>query len=353
MNLPFINKEILSLDLGSYETKVVQGKNTKNGIIVDDYFSIPTPEGAYMDGQILDEDLIYYGLNEELKNRKIKNKNVYLTINGSSIIIREVIIPKVAEEEIGNILQFQIEEYIPINSEDYIVQFKTIGTVYEENIEKLNILLIAIPKGIIESHLQLIKKLNLNPLVLDYQPNSIAKLLAYNSYINTKYPIENITFAIVDLGYSSTKVSIVKEDTIMVSRIIDIGMKYIDQNILNFFNFNKLELEKEKRAIKNIDRLGDEEEQDKLANIIRRSIENLNEKIEIIFRYYLTRSGDNKINMILLYGGGSNIEGISNLFSNYFGIPTMVINTLDNVICDGEIYKYMNSIGGIIRTTEV
>ncbi len=29
---------------------------------------------------------------------------------------------------------------------DYIVQFKTIGPIYEEGIEKLNILLIAIPK---------------------------------------------------------------------------------------------------------------------------------------------------------------------------------------------------------------
>ena len=135
MNLPFSNKKILSLDIGSYEIKAVEGKNTKNGIIVDNYFSIPTPEGAYMDGEILDKDLICYVLNEELKNRKIKTKNVHLTINSSTIITREVIIPKVDEEEIENILQYQIEEYIPMNPEDYIVQFKIIDTIYEEDIE--------------------------------------------------------------------------------------------------------------------------------------------------------------------------------------------------------------------------
>jgi len=354
LNLPFFNKEILSLDLGSYEIKAIEGRNTKNGIIVDNYFSMPTPEGAYKDGEILDKDLIYYVLNEELKNRKIRTKNVYLTINSSSIITREVIIPKVEEEEVENILQYQIEEYIPMNPEDYIVQFKIIGTIYEENIEKLSILLIAIPKSIVESHFQLIKDLDLNPLVLDYQPNSIAKIIKYNSFVNDSYPTDNLTFATIDLGYNGTRVTIIKDGTIMVSRVIELGMKHMDQNILNFFEYTKEELEEKKLEIKDINHVEDEyDDYNRLVNIVKNSIENLGDRIEIVFRYYLTREMGNKIDMILLYGGGSNINGVSNMFSNYFGIPSIAVKSFDNIKCDGEIHKYMNSLGSIIRTTEV
>lgn len=354
MNLPFFNKKILSLDLGSYEIKAIEGRNTKNGIIVDNYFSIPTPEGAYMDGEILDKDLIYYVLNEELKNRKTKTKNVHLTINSSSIITREVIIPKVEEEEIENILQYQIEEYIPMNPEDYIVQFKIIGTVYEDDIEKLGILLIAIPKNIVESHFQLLKDLDLNPLVLDYQPNSIAKIIKYSSFVNDSYPTDNLTFATIDLGYNSTKITIIEDGTVMVSRIIELGMKHIDQNILNFFEYTKEELEEKKLEIENINHVEDEyDDYNRLVNIVKSSIENLSDRIDIVFRYYLTREMGNKIDMILLYGGGSKINGISNVFSNYFAIPSITIKSFDNIKFNGEIHKYMNSLGAIIRTTEV
>ncbi len=149
------------------------------------------------------------------------------------------------EEEIENILKFQIEEYIPMESKDYVVQYKIIGNIYEDNVEKLNILLIAIPQNIIESHFQLIKDLNLNPLVLDYQPNSVAKIIKTNSFVNNTYPTENITFAAVDLGYSNTKVSIIQNGVIIVSRIIEMGIKHVDQNILNFFDYTFEELEKE------------------------------------------------------------------------------------------------------------
>ncbi len=352
MNLKtiFPKKKVLSIDIGSYEIKVVEGKETKNGVKVDNYFSILTPEDAYMDGEILDKDLIYYVLNKEIENRKIRTKDVYITVNSSSIITREVTIPKVEEEEIENILKFQIEEYIPMESKDYVVQYKIIGNIYEDNVEKLNILLIAIPQNIIESHFQLIKDLNLNPLVLDYQPNSVAKIIKTNSFVNNTYPTENITFAAVDLGYSNTKVSIIQNGVIIVSRIIEMGIKHVDQNILNFFDYTFEELEKRKLEIVDISRIEEEyDDSNRLVNIVRNSIENLNDRIDIVFRYYLSREIDNKINIILLYGGGANIGGLPNLFSNYFDIPTIKVEFFDSIIFPRDMTRYINSIGSIIR----
>jgi type IV pilus assembly protein PilM len=311
-------RKVLSMDIGSFETKIVEGRYTKRGIVVYDYFTVPTPENSYMDGEILDRELIYYTLRQELKNRNIKTKNVYFTINSSSIITREIIIPKVDRKEIEGLLKFQIKEYIPTDSENYIVQFKIIDTIYEEDIEKLNILLIAIPKNIIEEHFQLIKDLDLHPKVLDYQPNSVAKIINYNFFINEIYPIENVTFAAIDLGYSSTKITIIKNDGIMVSRIVAMGTKDVKENIL-----------------------------------VKQSIQKLNDKIDMVFRYYLSREIDNTIDMILLYGGGSAINGISSTFSDHFNIPSILIKSLNNIKFDGEFNKYINSLGAIIRTTEV
>lgn len=347
------SQRVLVLDIGAYNIKVVEGKENKKGVIIDKYFTIRTPTGVLEDGSIVDKDLLHYIISEELKKKKVKTKNVYLTVNSSKILTREITIPKVDEDDIESFLKFQIEEYIPVSMDKYIIQHKVLETFYEDNIEKMNLLIIAIPKDMVEDYFDLLKSLNLNPLVMDYQPNSIAKLIQYSSLINNTYPTEDITFANIDIGYDSTKISIIKNGNILVSRIIEVGGSYIDQSILNFNEITMEEVEDEKLKIEDINRADKDSNRHTVTDIIRTSMILLSEKIEMIFRFYLSRRPDNNINIILITGGASNINGLDNMFSNIFNIPAISIKTLDNVDFKGNFSDYANSIGTIIRTSGV
>lgn len=347
------SQRVLVLDIGAYSIKVVEGKENKKGIVVNKFFTIRTPAGVLKDGSILDKDLLNYVISEELKKRKIKTKDVYLTINSSKILTREITIPKVDEDDIESLLRFQIEEYIPVSMDDYVIQHKALETFYEDNTEKMNLLIIAVPKEMVEDYLDLIRNLNLNPIVMDYQPNSIAKLIQYNNFINNTYPTEELTFANIDIGYDSTKISIIKNGNILVSRIIEVGGSYIDQSILNFNEITMEEVEDEKLKIEDINRADKDSNRHTVTDIIRTSMILLSEKIEMIFRFYLSRRPDNNINIILITGGASNINGLDNMFSNIFNIPAISIKTLDNVDFKGNFSDYANSIGTIIRTSGV
>lgn len=347
------SQRVLVLDIGAYSIKVVEGKENKKGIVVNKFFTIRTPAGVLKDGSILDKDLLNYVISEELKKRKIKTKDVYLTINSSKILTREITIPKVDEDDIESLLRFQIEEYIPVSMDDYVIQHKALETFYEDNTEKMNLLIIAVPKEMVEDYLDLIRNLNLNPIVMDYQPNSIAKLIQYNNFINNTYPTEELTFANIDIGYDSTKISIVKNGNILVSRIIEVGGSYIDQSILNFNETSFEEIEDEKLKIEDINRADEDSGSHRVIDIIRTSMVLLSEKIDMVFRYYLSRRPDNTINLILITGGVSNIKGLDNMFSNIFNIPAISIESLDNVDFKGNFSDYANSIGTIIRTSGV
>lgn len=354
MTLSFSEKQrVIALDIGAYNIKVVEGKENKKGVIIDKYFTIRTPTGVLEDGSIVDKDLLHYIISEELKKKKVKTKNVYLTVNSSKILTREITIPKVDEDDIESFLKFQIEEYIPVSMDKYIIQHKVLETFYEDNIEKMNLLIIAVPKEMVEDYLDLIRNLNLNPIVMDYQPNSIAKLIQYNNFINNTYPTEELTFANIDIGYDSTKISIVKNGNILVSRIIEVGGSYIDQSILNFNETSFEEIEDEKLKIEDINRADEDSGSHRVIDIIRTSMVLLSEKIDMVFRYYLSRRPDNTINLILITGGVSNIKGLDNMFSNIFNIPAISIESLDNVDFKGNFSDYANSIGTIIRTSGV
>ncbi len=351
MKLPsFLTKKVVSIDIGSYETKIVEGRLKNKEIEIDKYFSFLTPEGVYKNGYIVDEELLYYMLKEEFSRQKVTANNGYISIKSSFVFTREITLPNVGKEEIDGILKYQLGEYLPIEPEEYVVQYRTIGKKKENHIQKQNFLLIAVPKKIIESHLSLLENLNLKPTVLDFQSNSITKLIDNNSIINDKNGTEEKAIGLIDLGFNNTNVTISKNGHMQVARIIEFGGDDLNRNILNIFEFTKEQLEDKKRGIKNISKTDEEyTEYNRLVNIVNISIEDIMRRIDAIFKYYTSREIGNEIQRILLYGGLSNINGMDKLFEDYYNIPTMKIQNIDGIFISKDENKYINCISSLIR----
>ncbi len=310
------NKKVVSIDLGSYETKVVEGRVKNKEVEINKCFSFLTPEKAYENGYIINKELLSYSLEEGLSKNEIRTKNAYMNIKSSSVFTREITLPNVGKEEIDGILKYKLEEYLPIATKEYIVQYRTMGKTQENHRQKQNILLIAIPKEIVEGHFCFLKNIDLEPKVLDFQSNSIAKLIDYSFSINNKYETKEKTFALIDLGHSSTNITILKDGYIQVARIIDVGGKDLKKDIVN------------------------------------ESAEDIMGKIHTVFKYYISREIENEIHSILLCGGLSNIENVDKLFEDYYNIPTILIENIDGIFIMEDTNKYMNCIGSLIRNED-
>ena len=173
----FRSRKTVSIDFGTEEVKIVEGKASKRGIIINKDFSVKLPEETYKDGEIIDMDNLSYLLKAALSENSIRSMDVHGVINSSKIIMRDIKMPMVSDDHIISILNYQLEDYIPINPEDYVVKFIKLGSIFEDEVEKVNLLLIGIPKHIVESHFNLLKSVDLRPAALDYQGNAINKLI--------------------------------------------------------------------------------------------------------------------------------------------------------------------------------
>lgn len=323
MSLFKSNKKTLSMDFGACEVKVVEGKFNKKGVNISKYFSIKIPEEIYNDGQILEMERLSHVIKNGLKENKSSVDFVNAVVNSSEIITREITIPKVTHEQIEAIINFQLEDYIPINPDDFIVKHLVLGSTIEDGIEKLNLLLIGVPKAIVESHLNLLRSIGLKPSILDYQGNAINKLIKLGGSVNGRTETKEITIASIDLGHDNTKLTIVKDGAIKVSRVIEVG------------------------GIE----LGDSKEL--TSDKVKSTINDILDRVELIFRYYKTRDIGNDIELVLLQGGLSNINGISKLFTDYFNIPSVKLSSFNKLKFSGDLSKYGNAIGGLIRNDEV
>lgn len=349
-----INHKVLSIDFGSSEIKIIEGQITKKGLNIFKAFSIDLPKGVYNNGEILDDNIILKLILESLKENKISTIQAYGIINSSDIIAREVTIPLVPEKEIPLILSYQLDDFLPIDLDDYLVQHLVIDTIIEDEIEKLNVLLIAMPKSIVIGHMELLKGAGLKPQILDYQPNVMAKLIKFNNKINDNYNTNNIVIGSIDMGYYSSQFTIIKNGKIEVTKTLDVGAKDLYENLGLIFDYSIEECVEKLREIKNIN-YSNEEFTDyySIINITKSTIDSLLGKVEKIFRYYRTRHMKNDVNIIVLQGGLSKINGLDSIFSNYFNIPSFNLEKLDKLKWDGDLIKYSNAIGGLIRVSEV
>ncbi len=350
----FGSSSVLSLDFGSNRIKGVVGKYSKKGILVDKSFMLNLPEGLYQDGEITDIDQLSYLLRNTLSENGVGQLETYGVINSTSIIMREVSLPTTLKEEIDSIIEYQLEEYIPINPEDYVVKYLSLGKTVLDGIDRSQLLLVGIPRAMIQAHLTLLRNVNLKPSVLDYHGNAIAKLILEGGTINQGYP-DVSTSACIDLGSSFTQLSIIEDGNVKVARAIEFGFFDILEELKKAYSYmgeseildkiKKLEDISLKPSIDNVD-IG-------FIEILRDNLFVLMEKIDMIFRYYRTRDLSNKIDLILIYGSFSQIIGLETMFIDFFEIESAKLLSLDRVKINNELSQFANATGALVRLREV
>lgn len=350
-----LNKKVISINFGSNQIKVIEGQHNKDKTTVTKAHTINLPSGIYDDGKIVDDVRLSSLIKEFIKEYDFnKDLQANVVVDSSTIITREINMPMVEDEEVASVLQYQLSDFLPINPEDYVVNHLNMGTIMTEDGERLRILIIAMPIGLVLSHLSLMQDSNLNPEILDFQGNAMAKLLSSSNLINDKYRVEGKTIASIDIGKNTTSVGIIKEGQMEVTRAIELGAEDVHKTISESFDITVKEAEERVMAIKDINVFNvDNEEDNRLLELTRRSIEAIMGSIQSVIRYHTSRNTENKVDLILLQGGYSKLNGICEIFSKNMDIETARLESLDNVKFDGDLSIFANAIGGLIRRDEV
>lgn len=325
------------MEFCSDEVKVVVGRYNKKNITVDKCFSIPVPDGLYEDGVIKDMEKYFHVLQKGLSDNNISRGDVYGVINSSNIIIREIRIPKVDQKQIAAILNYQLDEYLPVDPEGYVVQYIPLDVVDEEGVEKQNVMLVGVPKYMVETHFNLLQNLGLKPVIMDYAGNAISKLIRFSDNINGIYD-KNLAIACVALEEESTALNIMNNGLMSVSRVVKEEIS---------------PLVYEDSPFKTMDDSESNDTDVAVVSGLKSNLAVILDRIEMIFRYYSSREENKDIDLVLVYGNRSDIDGIESFMSNYLNRPCVKLTVLDKVKFNGDLANYANAIGALIRVNGV
>ena len=299
-------ENIVGLDIGTSTIKVVQLLKVK------EQFNLVKASIEELKFNAEEKDKLS-ALKRLLKRAKISEKEVNISIEGPSVIIRNIQLPKMSEADLKNAIKYEVEKYIPYNVNEVIVDCQIISEA-ENN---MGVLLVAAKKDSINDKIQLVQKAGLCPWVVDI--DSFALINAFNLNNEEK----NKTIALLNIGSEATSVNIIRGDLLNFTRNIPVGGKRVTEVLAENFNIDLAQAEELKRNP------GDKKEA--VDELCLNAMREMAIEIKSSFDYYESQYEEG-VTEIFISGGVAIDENMANFLSENMNLEVKRWSVLDRLI---------------------
>lgn len=333
----FAKKEIIGLDVGSQQVKVVQLKESKGSYRLERLTVAPLQPELIVDGSILDATRVVEVIRELISTSDIKTKDVTLSVSGhSSVIIKRVALPQMSEDELDESIRFEAEQYIPFDIEDVNLDFQILGPAEEDNM--MDVIIVAVKKDKINEYVSVVREAGLNPVIVDVDAFALENMYELNYEVK-----ENENVALVNIGASMININILKGGVSVFTRDSSVGGNLLTEALQKEFTISYAHAEKLKQgeALEGIS-------QEDIAVVLGSASEDIITEISRSFDYFRDTTNYENINEIIVSGGATLISGIVSSLEERTGIPVQIAEPFKNVevpeMFDAEYIKRIEPI---------
>lgn len=351
--MSFLNKkifnnglEVFGLDLSDLSIKIVNIENDGTFDSVTSFASVALPQGCISDGEILKKDQVIEAIKKAIQTagpKKIKTNKVICSLPETKAFLRIISIPKMDDSEIKEAVKWEMEANIPLPLEQVYYDWQIIPDDFLQEKNKINLLVVAISKNVVDKILEMLEDAGLDPVGLDIESISQAR-----SLLDEKK--EDETALIVDIGDRRTSFSVNKCGVPCFTSSIPLCGQSLTEAISRGMNVSFEEGEKMKFA----HGIGNDFKNDPIFKAVKPVLENFIQEIEQSIDFYLTGlKYSQSIDKIVICGGGANTKGIVPYLSKKlernieFGNPWINMKIGKNlpVIEKSQSVQYSTAIG--------
>ena len=158
--------EYIGLDIGSHSIKLVGLKMTSKGPFLTCLGMKEIPPNKDKE----DVNAISEILKALVKEVGLKTRKVNLTVSGSGVQVKRISVPSLPKAELKEAVRWEIKNYLPFPVETAEIDFYILNEYVEDNVKKLNLMVVACPKHLIDRTLSIAEGAGLQPAHLDIAP---------------------------------------------------------------------------------------------------------------------------------------------------------------------------------------
>ena len=296
-------QNILGIDIGSYSVKIAEIRRTFKSFELIKFYERPiqntellTPEeseSAALKSIIDDNGLIW--------------DQVIVALPGQYVSSRLLSLPFSSKAKIDQTVEFELENYIPFELTDVVVDYHIIRTAKDSS----KILVTYATKGSFVKFLNLLENTKIDPRVICVEGVELVNLVNLGMV-----PPEGV-YSLIDIGHKKTTVTICRGKSLLYTRTIMIGGWHITEAIaaklgVPFEEAEKLKIEMGQIGYDEVVGLDDLSKQ--IVSAIRGAVDNLALHLRQTFFSHQEEEGE-PVSGLYLSGGTSRLPGIDKFLS--------------------------------------
>lgn len=337
----------ICFDVSDRSIKYLELKRKKGSLYVSRFGLFSIPDGIIEKGEIKQKEK----LANLLKNikKELKSDYVIASLPEEKVFLSRIKFPVIALGNLRESISLQLDEYVPLSSEEAIFDFDIISNHEKEGHFDIN--LIAFSKDFVCGYRDVFSDAGFTLVAFEMEAHAFAR-----SIVPTK---EEKTVMVIDFGRTRATFAIVSGGKVQYTTTVDVAGGEIDKAIMNNLKISKEEAEKVKRE-KGFTRVKGNED---LFNSILPIASIIKDEALKQIAYWNSHEKDSggeqsKVSKIILCGGESTVAGLLEYLSYDLKIKAEIGNPWVNVasfndyipdIEKGDSLAYATVIGLALR----
>ena len=328
---------LIGLDIGTTAVKIIILKEGTNGMAVVDYrieeFPLSTEKKENVPLEMTLEVL-----RKSLNEINIKKHKIISVISGQRVSVRRVMVPNMPKEELLEAIKWEAKEHIPFPVDNAVVDYQALGEVTDKGVKKLELLVVAVEKFVIDQHLSLLQNVQIRPQSITVAPFALREILKRNDYLK-----EGESLAVVNTGAEATTINIFFGENLVFNREIPLGGNTITRSMVGTLisdsgqvelDINQADILKKDWGIpddKNPQQLTPEINSMQIAPLVRPVLERLANEIRRSLDYYREESRGKRVIKVVLLGGNAELKGLPEFLKIALGMEVEITQPLRNL----------------------
>lgn len=329
-------KDVLGIDIGSKVIKVLDLKISPGKISAVNYAEYDIGSQGIDEKSPEERKQAYItALKELIGSRKFTTKNASISVSGSSVIVRFVKFPKMSKSDLEKTIQFEAEPHIPFDIQEVYLDTQIIGDVEEDEQIKMETVLVASKKDIIQEKIEIIEKAGCRPAIIDVDAFALG-----NAYEFVHKEASDEMVMLVNIGAAITNICIVEKGVSKVVRDLFTAGNSFTRAIQDNMHVatEKAEEIKMRYGLSGGKENGAGSEAGEASvglqiyNILLPIVKELNSEIQRSIDYFTGQQTAQEVNIgkIILSGGSANLKGLPELINSDLRIPVEVFRPLEH-----------------------
>lgn len=316
-------QKILGLDIGSYSIKAVEIINTFTTYKVAKFYEIAIPE---IEG-VEQSHVGATAMRQMFTENQIEVDRIYTAMMGLLVSMRVLPLANVKKRNIGTVVYGELEAQAPFPLDDVVIDQQ----ILEQKDGHTTVLAVMCRQDHVQAYLNGLKELDIDPRIIDVDYLAFMNLMPFLENVDPDPAKAPQCRLILDIGHLKTSLVLFNGGKLSAARTIRIGGRYFTDFIAKNLALGFGDAQRLKHKISRIDYRGaggtptGGSQEDIAARKLGLAVSELAK--ELVRTLQSFRAQEKLFpEEILLTGGSSNIENITDYLQETLGIPVRRIS---------------------------